>query len=372
MSNYRFGPEGFPTDDLLIPLLNSLPDMIHSVDIDGRIVFANKRVSEILGYTQEELLGLSIFELYAPEIRTRVERGFHALKQKGDMKVRESLLKSKSGELIPVEIRSFGVYDENGEFKRTFSMLRDTREIKEMRDNLMHVERISGIGQLASCVVHDIHNPLMVIHLYTEILLQDAERYANDEHKDEFSDYVTQMQRASHKIEKLLKHLRNFSRRQPERKESIEFNTLLDDALFMVMNKILINKIKLDRHNQDGEFPFSGSLIHLEQAFMNIFSNACDAMRDQDKRILTISIEEEEIDELPFIKCVIQDTGCGIPNDDLHDIFTPFYTTKKQGEGTGLGLAISQEIIERHEGTVEVNSTVGEGTTFRILLPKDL
>ena len=372
MSNYRIGPEGFPTDDLLIPLLNSLPDMIHSVNKEGRIVFTNKRFSEILGYTQEELLDMGIFELYAPEIRTRVERGFDALKQKGDMKVRESLLKSKSGEVIPVEIRSFGVYNENGEFMRTFSMLRDIREVKEMRDKLMHAERIGGIGQLASCVVHDIHNPLMVINLYTEMLLQDAKRYIVDEHMGEVSDYLNQMRRAAQKIEKLLKHLRNFSRRQPERKEAIEFNNLLDDALFMVMNKIIINKIKLDRRNQEQEFPFFGSLIQLEQAFMNIISNACDAMRTSDNRVLTISVAEEDQDGTPFIKCVIQDTGCGIPDDDLKDIFTPFYTTKKQGEGTGLGLAISQEIVERHEGTIDVESAIGQGTVFRILLPKDL
>ena len=372
MSNYRLGPEGFPTDDLLVPLLNSLPDMIHSVDKDGRIVFTNKRATEILGYTQEELLNFSIFELYAPEVRARVERGFDALKQKGDMKVRESLLKSKSGELIPVEIRSFGVYNESGEFMRTFSMLRDIREVKEMRDNLMHAERISGIGQLASCVVHDIHNPLMVIHLYTEMLIQDAMRYNKKEHKDEVLEYLEQMQRAGEKIEKLLKRLRNFSRRGAEGKEAIEMNSLIDDSLFMVMNKIVNNKIKIDRHNQEEEIMFSGSLIQLEQAVMNIISNACDAMQDRDTRVLTINIAKLELDGGPFVECIIKDSGCGIDEDDLENIFTSFFTTKKQGDGTGLGLAISQEIIEKHEGIIEVESEVGRGTTFRILLPRDL
>ena len=371
MSNYRLGPEGFPTDDLLIPLLNSLPDMIHSVDKEGKIVFTNQRASEILGYSQEELLNLSIFELYAPEVRTRVMRGFTALKEKGDMKVREGLLKSKAGERIPVEIRSFGVYDENGEFMRTFTLLRDIREVKEMRDKLMHAERIGGIGQLAACVVHDIHNPLMVIQLYTEMLVQDAERYVKKEFSGEVNEYLEQMQRATHKMEKLLKHLRNFSRRETENKESVELNNLLDDALFMVMNKIVNFKVKLDRSNQEQEYPFSGSLIQLEQAFMNIFSNACDAMQGAKNKILTISISEKELDGHCFMECQIQDTGCGISNENINTIFTPFFTTKKQGEGTGLGLAISQEIIERHEGKIEVESESGKGTTFKVLLPKE-
>ena len=286
------------------------------------------------------------------------------------MKVREGLLKSKSGERIPVEIRSFGVYDQNGEFMRTFSLLRDMREVKEMRDNLMHAERISGIGQLASCVVHDIHNPLMVIQLYTEMLRQDIKRYMREEFVGEVSDYLEQMQRATRKVEKLLKHLRNFSRRQTEDRESVELNSLLDDALFMVMNKIVSYKVKLDRRDQDQEFPFSGSLIQLEQAFMNVISNACDAMQDSETKILKIDVSEEQLDGTTFIHCRIQDTGCGISNEDKANIFTPFFTTKKQGEGTGIGLAISQEIIERHEGKIDVESELGQGTTFKILVPK--
>jgi len=151
MSSYRFGPKGLITDNILEPLLNSLPDIIHSVDKEGKIVFTNKKASELLGYKHEELIGSSIFDLYAPELRSKVKKGFQTLQEKGGMTIRESLLATKTGELIPVEIRSFGVYDEKGEFIRTFSMLRDIRAIKEMRDNMMHSEIFKEIEIECDC-----------------------------------------------------------------------------------------------------------------------------------------------------------------------------------------------------------------------------
>jgi PAS domain S-box-containing protein len=375
MSSYRFGPDGFATDNMLEPLLNSLPDIIHSVDKDGKIVFANKRATELLGYTHEELIGFSIFDLYAPELRNKVKKGFKRLRDTGDLKIRESLIITKSGEIIPVEIRSFGVYDENGEFIRTFSMLRDIRAMKEMQDSMMHSERLSGIGQLASCVVHDIHNPLMVIQLYAEMMAQDTKRIVQEEHQDDVSEYLNQIQRASEKIQKLLNHLRNFSRRKSEAREKAELNNLLDDALFMVMNKTVGQKITIERTNNEDELFTYGAPIQLEQVLMNIMSNACDAMVDSEEKKLTISVCEREVDEKLYSQCTISDTGSGIKKENLKDIFNPFFTTKKLGKGTGIGLSTCKEVLENHEGKVEVESEVGKGTTFRILFlqkPDDL
>ncbi len=371
MAVYQYWSRGLLTDNLLEPLLNSFPDIIHSVDKDGNIVYANMRASELLGYSQDELVGLNIYKLYAPEIQSQVKKGFNRLKQEGDITIRESLLKTKSGELITVEIRSFSVYDDKGEFLRTFSILRDVREVKEMRDNLLHAERLSGIGQLAACVVHDIHNPLMVIQMYTEMLLQDATKYMAPDSCGEVSDFLKQMQRASEKIQKLLAHLRSFARRETETKEDGDVNLLIDDALFMVMNKIIKNNIRVNRHDKDRDCPIRCSIIEIEQVIMNILSNACDAMIPSTKRTLRLSLNEEETDDGKFYRISIQDTGCGIAEKDLPAVFDSFYTTKKRGQGTGLGLAICTEVIEKHRGKIEVESVLGEGTTFHIVLPQD-
>ncbi len=369
MSDSKPRTKGFSIDNMVEPLLNSLPDIIHSVDKDGRIVYTNKRASEILEYTHDELIGFSIFELYAPEIQNQVKKGFKTLKQTGDMAVRESLLRTKSGKIIPVEIRSFGVYDTNGEFLKTFSILRDIREIKEMRENLMHAERLTGIGQLASCVVHDIHNPLMVIQLYTEMLLQDATRYLVDASAGEVTEYLQQMQKAIEKIQKLLSHLRNFSRRQADIREKTDINDLIDDALFMIMNKLVSHNIIVKRRNKEHIYPLVGCVIQLEQVLMNLFSNACDAMRKAEKRHLCISVDRCTHDEVEYYRCTVTDTGAGIEKEKLDKIFNPFFTTKRQGEGTGLGLAICRDIIEKHDGRIIVETDSERGTTFRVMLP---
>ncbi len=360
-----------PANAILEPLLNSFPDIIHSVNKDGLILFTNKTASELLGYSNEELLKMTIYDLYAPEVQSKLRKGFIKLKEEGDIVIRESSLQSKSGEIIPVEIRSFGVYDDNGEFIRTFSILRDIREMKKMRDNLMHAERLTGIGELASCVVHDIHNPLMVIQLYTELLLRDSTQYFVKETQDESIQFLSQMQKATEKIQKLLNHLRTFSRRQSESIEKKDLNQLIDDSLFMVMNKIRGLKIKVERTNIDKTFIIEGYIIQLEQVFMNLISNACDAMANSDKKILKIIIEECEIDDQPYYSCSIDDTGCGIDEANLDNIFHSFFTTKKAGEGTGLGLSICNDILEKHGGTISVTSKVGVGTRFTVLLPAD-
>ena len=209
----------------------------------------------------------------------------------------------------------------------------------------------------------------MVIQLYTEMMVQDAGRYFNSDSVDEVTDYFGQMQKATDKILKLLNHLRNFSRKQAETKDRVSVNELIDDALFMVMNKILTQNIVTERDNRDFEFDTLGSRIQLEQVLMNIFSNACDAMQSSDEKTLAISLCEREVDGSKYCECSITDTGCGIPEGSMEKVFQSFYTTKKSGEGTGIGLSICNEILLSHDGKIEVESIFGEGTTFKILFP---
>jgi len=157
-------------------LLDWFPDIIQSVDNDGFIVYVNRKASEILGFTKEELIGLSIRDLYAPDMLLQVDAGFTKLKKQGTLTVCDSAIMSKSGERIPVEIRSFAVYDDDGGFLRTFSILRDVRDVKELQENLMHASRLASVGELASSIVHDIANPLAVIKLSGELLQGELER----------------------------------------------------------------------------------------------------------------------------------------------------------------------------------------------------
>ena len=123
---------------------------------------------------------MSVYEIYAEEVQEAVKAGFSNLKQKGDKTV-ESVLQAKDGEVIPVEIRSFSIYDDDGEFIRTFSILRDIRPIKELQASLVHTSRLAAIGELSSGVAHDINNPLTVILVSNEMILREFAKGIPDE-----------------------------------------------------------------------------------------------------------------------------------------------------------------------------------------------
>ena len=128
--------------DIFGILLDSFPDMIHSVNEAGDIVYANRTAEQLLGYSHEELYSMNVRQIYADEIIKDMELGFQELKRSGD-KSTESILQARDGTKIPVEIRSFGIYDDDGNFIRTFSILRDIRRIKQLQQELVHAGRLA-------------------------------------------------------------------------------------------------------------------------------------------------------------------------------------------------------------------------------------
>lgn len=355
-------------------LMEWFPDIIQSVDADGRIVYANRRACELLGYTREELLGMPIDKLYAPELMEKVKQGFATLRQNGSLSV-ESLILDKNGGRITVEIRSFAVYDESGTFLRTFSILRDVREIKDLQNSLIHTSRLAAIGELSACVAHDISNPLSVIKLYSELLeFQLKDLSANDPSGiASLQESLESMRKSVDKMEKLVSHLRDFSRSTQAQLEQVDLRQVMGDALFMITNKLEKNNVKLVRRIPEEGCYLMGHGSQLEQVFMNLLGNACDAMKGLPEATLTIEVTK--MDSGPrsgYWKCVVTDSGAGISPEHRDMIFTPFFTTKPRGQGTGLGLSIVKNIVRRHGGEITVQSEVGKGTSFTVLLPPEV
>ncbi|MCK5850339.1 MAG: PAS domain S-box protein [Kiritimatiellae bacterium] len=358
--------------DIFEILLDSFPDMIHSIDDKGNIVYTNKTAEILLGYTGEELLGMNVRQIYADRVQAELEKGFTDLKERGDKNIPESWLKTKDGIEIPVEIRSFSIYDDEGNFLKTFSILRDIREIKDLQQSLIHAGKLAAIGELSSGIAHDINNPLTVILLSNEMLIRDLEsRNLSESQPDQkIHSFATDIQRASKSIQKLADHLRNFSRGVVEKTEYLDLYDILTDALFITGNKSKTVGAVVNNNAKKGIHFTEGRPNQIEQVFVNLIGNACDAMAETENRELTISISEEKYGDNDCWKCDISDTGKGIPPELVNDIFQSFFTTKEKGKGTGLGLSISRGIIRDHKGDVEVSSERGIGTTFSIYLPK--
>jgi len=355
--------------DIFEILLDNFPDMIHSIDDDGKIVYTNLTAEKLLGYKREELLGMNIRQIYAPEVLKAVEKGFTDLKKRGDKTV-ESLLCAKDGTRIPVEIRSFSIYDDTGRFLRTFSILRDIRPIKELQQSLVHAGRLAAIGELASGVAHDINNPLTVILLSNEMLVRHLEALASSSKElERVINYAKDIQRASHSIQKLADHLRSFSRGMVEKAEPLDLYASINDAIFITKSKITKTGTIVNNHTEPGKYFVCACPNNIEQVFVNIIGNACDAMEGREKRQLDISISPAERKGVKMWKCDITDTGTGIPPQIREEIFQSFFTTKEKGKGTGLGLSISRAIVRDHKGEIELVSEMGKGSTFSVLLP---
>ncbi|MFC1497061.1 nitrogen regulation protein NR(II) [Verrucomicrobiota bacterium] len=353
-------------------LLDSFPDIIHSIDENGNIVYANKTAESLLGYTHDELLSMNIRDIYANEVMHDVEKGFTDLKERGDKLIPESLLKTKDGTIIPVEIRSFGIYDDDGNFIRTFSILRDIRNVKELQRSLAHSGRLAAIGELSSGVAHDINNPLTVILLSNEMMLRELSLIEKDNDTDlqRLLTFAKDIERASKSIQKLADHLRNFSRGIAEKYEPVDLYNSIADALFIINNKIQKTNVKVHNEVKKGKHMITGCPNHMEQVFVNLIGNACDAMADRERKELRLKIGTCKYNNVNCWKCDVSDTGTGIPSDQLEGIFGSFYTTKEKGEGTGLGLSISRGIIRDHKGDIGVTSEVNKGTTFSVILPR--
>lgn len=177
-------------------LVEDFPDMIHSVNPDGQIVYVNRMASLLLGYTHDELMAMNIRQLYPQEILEAVEEGFKEIKLHAVEKRLESLLLSKDGMRIPVESLTLAIRDEQNNFVRTFTISRDLRQFKELKDHLIHAGRLATIGELAAGVVHDLNNPLTAIVMVAEIMKKSAENQETtlQEFRDQtnqYSDIIT-------------------------------------------------------------------------------------------------------------------------------------------------------------------------------------
>jgi PAS domain S-box-containing protein len=348
-------------ENIFEELAYHFPDIVHSVNAEGQIVSTNKKAEDLLGYSRDELLGMNVLDIYDDSVRNFIKDGLAELKDKGIFTV-ESKLKTKSGKVIDVEIRSLSLYDANGHFVKTFSIIRDVREIKRLKQQVVQANKLAAIGELAAGIIHDIRNPLTVIDGYNSLIMGDAR--SNNVSAIEKS--VNAIKIGSAKIQKLTEHLRQFSRLDEEKKDTVVIRNVIADALFMLEMAIKEKKVKVEIQVT----PHATLFAHynqIEQVFINMLGNACDALQDiPTERTIVISSYET-----PENSCVtIKDNGSGIPKEKLEFIFESFFTTKEKGKGTGLGLAICAGIVKEHGGKIDVKSTEGLGTEFTISIRK--
>ncbi len=232
-----------------------------------------------------------------------------------------------------------------------------TCEIKQMQNKLMQSDKLASMGELVAGIAHEINNPLAGILLFSSIVFKDPQ--LNKSSKENLLTIIAE----THRCSKIVRNLLEFSRESIPDKRSASTNKIINQTLAIISNLDFYQDIRIIKKFTEHLPEIDVDFGQIEQVFMNIMINAGHAMPDGG--ILTIrtkSIENNVVIEL-------EDTGFGIDTKILDKIFDPFFTTKGRKKGTGLGLSISYGIIKNHDGRIEVQSVLGEGTTFTIYIP---
>ncbi|MFZ1960363.1 MAG: PAS domain-containing protein [Methylovirgula sp.] len=350
-------------------VFNATPMAIAIVDRDGRVQRSNAAFAKLM---PEALRGADSRSIYAGVLES----------DRAALEAAIAAAAASKSDIAPVDI---GLFGERGRSARLLISAADeadgpgatiyaldTTELRTLKENFAQSQKMQAIGQLAGGVAHDFNNVLTAIIGYSDLLL------ANHRPTDPSFQDIMQIKQNANRAAGLVRQLLAFSRRQTLRPEVVQLGDVLSELL-MLLRRLVGEKISLDlRHGRD-LWLVKADLNQLEQVVINLVVNSRDAMPEGGRIELRVNnlnaaecarLGEESLPAADYVTIEVEDTGTGIAPEVREKIFEPFFTTKEVGKGTGLGLAMVYGIVKQTGGFVFCDSTLGVGTTFRILLPR--
>ncbi|NOR22279.1 MAG: HAMP domain-containing protein, partial [Candidatus Aminicenantes bacterium] len=234
-----------------------------------------------------------------------------------------------------------------------------TKELTEMQEHLIQSEKLASLGKLAAGIAHEINNPLGGVLIYSHLLLEDTDE--NSPYYENLKEIVKETSRCKD----IVKGLLEFARPKEPEMSLVNIDEIVERSLSIMECQALFQNIKIKKSYVSNLPKIVADSAQLQQVFVNIILNAAEAMNGNGTLTISTFLNRDGT----FIEIKFSDTGHGIKEEDQKRLFEPFFTTKEVGKGTGLGLAISYSIIQKHQGTIEVKSEVGKGSTFNVKLP---
>jgi PAS domain S-box-containing protein len=381
--------------EILETVLNSIQDFIIVISPTMEIEEVNQAFLEQMGYSKEEVIGKEYHDVF-PQLNSPCESDFiGALLNKVIQSRRPSqqvlTRVDREGQQHHVNVKIFPVWGNEGKISKFIEISRDisdsrkeeeemtrrlekmvedrTRELKETHFKMLHQDKMASLGKLSASVVHEINNPIsgiLSLVMLMNRIMEDGNLQQKD--ADQFSQYLRLMETETRRISRIVSNLLAFSRHSKMEFGAVRLNQLIEKTLFLNANLLKLHSIKVEE-NPDPDLPdLTGSEDRLMQVFMNLISNATEAIEaGRGDRVL--SIRTKHVREKGCVSVSFADTGVGIPQENLSKLFEPFFSTKKKGKGVGLGLSVAYGIIQEHGGSIHVQSEEGRGTTFTIELP---
>ncbi len=358
--------------DFTAAVLNTVGSMVLVLDCDGKIVRFNRTCEEVSGYAFDEVRGRHVWDfLIPPEQVEGVKNVFRNLTSGMFPNRYENFWVAKDGRRKLIAWSNTALLREDGSVEYVIPTGIDITEHRRLEDQLRQSQKMESVGTLAGGISHDFNNILTAMIGYASILRMKMKS------DDPLLHNVEQILASADRAATLTQGLLAYSRKQVLNPQPMNVNEIISKVERLLV-RLIGEDIELKMILSNNDMAILVDACQIEQVLMNLATNARDAMPDGG--YLFIETEQTELDEMsakaydlakPGTYAVISmtDSGMGMDEKTRERIFEPFFTTKEVGKGTGLGLATVYGIVKQHNGTVEVESEVGKGSTFRIYLP---
>lgn len=370
---YRIRRQLLEREELFRLISENAVDMIALVDANGKRLYNSPSYFTILGYTQQELQGMSAFDQIHPEDQERVREAADETQRTGIGRRIEYRMRHKNGSWIVLESTASAILSVPGKAGKLVVVNRDITDRKRLEQQYRQAQKMEAVGRLSGGIAHDFNNLLGVIIGFAEIL------ESNLGDSPVLIDSVEEILKAGKRAGSLTRQLLAFSRQQVLEPKLLELNNTISEIEKM-LRRIIGEDIELITRLDPDLGRIRADEGQIEQVIVNLAVNARDAMPSGGSLVIetkNIEIDEEFARRYPYpvklgeyLLCAVTDSGIGMDAETQAHVFEPFFTTKEKGKGTGLGLATVYGIVKQSGGYVHMSSEPGRGTTFNIYLPR--
>ena len=345
-------------------ILEASLDAIVTMDLEGKIVEFNRAAGAMFGYRRADVIGKSMAELLVPpSVRDHHRQGLERYLATGEARIlgkRVELTAMRAdGTEFPIELTVTRILAEGSQ---AFSAsIHDFSESKQLRERLIQSEKLATLGELIAGIAHELNNPLAVVMGYAQLLGMHSQDPAIMERAKKIGDSAA---RACRIVRNFLTAAR---RHRPER-VAVAINEVINETLDLLAFQLRVGNVEVETSLSADLPATSGDPHQIQQVILNLANNAIHAMEASSRR-RQLQLATSLSPDRSAIVITVADTGPGIPPEHLSRIFEPFFTTKSPEQGTGLGLAIALAIVKDHEGSIAIESTAAQGTTFVLRFP---
>jgi two-component system NtrC family sensor kinase len=348
-------------------VIDSLPVGLYVVDREYRIQMWNrKRETGTQGLRRDEVMGRPVFDVLSRQPAAALRAEFDRVFATGEI-LSDELEVVREGQSHWYRITKIPMRLEGDAITHVITVGEDVTESRQSQARVLQSEKLAAIGQLAAGIMHEINNPLATIGACVAAMEGRLDEVPPGPQAS-LRDYLHIVDKEVDRCTQIVNGLLDFSRPKGKAKQRLELNAVVEDALFLLKHHQRFRQLVVTRELDPRLPPALGNAEQLIQVVMALMLNAVDAMDAGGRLTLRTGrarIRPEEV----FVE--VTDTGAGIPRAEQAKIFEPFYTTKPPGKGTGLGLSVCYGIVAEHRGRIEVESQLGAGSTFRVVLPVD-